>query len=406
MFSHEIAQNKILQWSLGALVFVYYVVLSSWIASPTVTTSALKTANYLCPVYFQSCEFFYFLEALPYGYSQSILYMAFFALLAWCVYLISQKAWKLVQLCLFPIFFWHSAIVLFASDNKSANYEYYLIAFGLVLLFFPHKEFFLKLTIVFFYTLSTVAKIHPSWIEGGYFNALRTGLPFFPDAYIPVLTNIVILMEMVGAWFLLSRNPILQRSAFVFFVIFHLYSGILVMYRYPATVLPFVLILFGPWYRYTPVPLDKKSLIGWSFLFLLFCLQISPKFIPGDEKLTMEGNKYGLYMFEANHQCFSREVTIYKDGTRVESVRGNAIARSRCQAYEYWFTLKKQCANKPTIDAIEWQFMHSINGGPFYKIVDVPNACALSFSAFNRNHWIKDSATAEVVGYPVRNIYK
>jgi len=331
--------------------------------------------------------------------------MAFFALLAWSVYLLSRKAWNAVQISLIPLFAWHTSIVFLAADNRSANYEYYLFAFGLILLFFPHKEFFLKFIIAFFYFLSTASKIHPSWIEGGYFTALRTGLPIFPDAYTPLFTNVVLIMEMVGAWFLLSRNMFLQRSALVFFAIFHLYSGILVMYRYPSTVLPFVLILFGPWYRYSFVPLDRKSIAAWIFVALLLCLQLSAKIIPGDEKLTLEGNKYGLYMFEANHQCFSEGRISFTSGEYEDFAKSNPIARSRCQPYDYWFSLKKMCEHNEEIEKIEWRFMHSINGGPFYKIVDVPNACDLSFSPIRHNEWIKTEKEAEIIGYPVKNVY-
>jgi hypothetical protein len=253
--------------------------------------------------------------------------------------------------------------------------------------------------------LSTSAKIHPSWIEGGYFTALRTGLPFFSDWSVPIVTNAVILAEMIGSWFLLSRNLKLQRIAFIFFVLFHLYSGILVGYRYPATVLTFVLIVFGPWYRYTPIPLNKKALAGWIFISLLLCLQLSPKLIQGDEKLTMEGNKYGLYMFDANHQCYSEAILYLKDGsTRVRSNK-SIIARDRCQPYEYWFHLKKICERDSTIDRIEWQFTHSINGGPFYQIVDVKNACNLTFNPIRHNEWIKTEKDSEIMGYPVKNVY-
>lgn len=405
MYSQEIAQSKVLQWSLGALMFVYFIVFSSWIASYSGTKEAIQNLDYVCPPYFQSCEVFYFLDALPYGYSQSLLYMAFFAIFAWCGYLFAQRAWLLIQVSLIPAFIWHALNILIITDNRGGNYEYYLMAFGLVLLFFPHKEFFLKLTLVFFYVLSTISKIHPSWIEGGYFTGLRTGLPFFPDWSIPLATNLVILMEMVGSWFLLSRNMILQRISFTFFTIFHLYSGILVMYRYPANVLPFLLILFGPWYRHTHVPLNRKSIVGWAFILLLLVLQFSPKFIPGDEKLTLEANKYGLYMFEANHQCISQGEYIMNDGTRHPFTTVSEIARSRCQPYSNWFRLKNKCEQDATIDRIEWRFDHSINGGPFYRIVDEQDACKLTFNAFEHNSWIQTSDTAKIIGYPVRNVY-
>ncbi len=405
MYSHEIAQSKVLQWSLGALMLVYFIVFSSWIASYAGTQFAIQSLNYICPPYFQNCEFFYFLDALPHGYSQSLLYMAFFATFAWCAYLFSQRAWMLIQLSLMPAFFWHALNALFITDHRGGNYEYYLMAFGLIVLFFPHKEFFLKLSLVFFYVLSTVAKIHPSWVEGGYFTALRTGLPFFPDWSIPLVTNFVIIMEMVGAWFLLSKNTVLQKTVFCFFVLFHLYSGILVMYRYPTNVLPFLLILFGPWYRYTPVPLDKKSLAGWIFILTLLFLQLSPKLIPGDEKLTLEANKYGLYMFEANHQCMSQGETVMHDGTRHPFTAVSEVARSRCQPYSYWFTLKKNCERNHSISHIVWRFDHSINGGPFYRIVDTQNACELTYDAFGHNEWIRTKDSAEIIGYPVRNVY-
>jgi len=405
MFSIEFAQSKVLQWSLGALVFVYFIVFYSWNTDATVSARMLESMRYVCPPYFQSCELFYFLDTLPDGYSQTILYMAFFGLLAWCAYFISEKAWRFAQLTLIPPFMWHAANVLLFTDNRSGNYEYYLISFGLILLFFPHKEFFLKFTIVFFYILSTAAKIHPSWIEGTYFTTLRTGLPLFPNWSIPLVTNVVILAEMIGSWFLLSQNKKFQRTAFIFFVLFHLYSGILVGYRYPATVLTFVLILFGPWYRYTPVPLDKKAFVGWVFILLIVCFQLSPKLIYGDEKLTMEGNKYGLYMFDANHQCFSEaKIHSYDGSIRVRSNR-SIIARDRCQPYEYWFPLKKMCEQDESIKQIEWQFTHSINGGPFYKIVDIQNACNLIYAPMRHNEWIKTEKDAEIMGYPVKNIY-
>ena len=405
MFSDEFRHSRILQWALGALLFGYYIVFDFWVRSNIFTREAYETLNYICPPFFQSCGSLYVFDALPQGYSQTILYMAFFAILAWCVYLLSTKEWNTVQLLLMPIFFWHAAHTLFFTDLTSGNYEYYLIAFGLVLLFLPHKEFFLKLTIVMFYMLSTVSKIYPSWIEGGYFTALRTGLPLTPDFAIPLLTNFVILLEMAGAWFLMAKNRHLQRTVLFLFILFHLYSGILVEYRYPATILPFLLIVFGPWYRFSEVPLDKKSIFGWLFIALLLLLQFSPKMIPGDEKLTAEGNKYGLYMFEANHQCFSEAKIHFTDGTVAEENMARAVARNRCEPYHTWFRLNQICTRVPGVEKIEWNFNHSLNGSPFYKIVDLENACGLEYKAFSHNPWILLQEEAEVVGYPVKNTY-
>ncbi len=407
MFSHEIQNSLVLKWSLGSLVFSYFIVFTGWHSSAATATIALSNLDYVCPRYFQSCEFFYFLQSLPYGYSQSIFYMGLFLIMAWSIYLMSQRAWAAAQQALIPLWVWHFGNVIFFTEIRSGNYEYYLIVFGFILLFLPHKEFFLKLSLVWFYTLSTLAKLHPSWIIGSYFSTLKTGLPLFPDWSIPLFTNTVILAEMIGSWFLLSSKPRLQKAAFYFFVFFHLYSGILVGYRYPATVLPFLLILCGPWYRYTPVPLTLKSLFGWGLILILLFLQISPKLIPGDEKLTLEGNKYGLYMFEANHQCFSHITINYRSAQNPDTiVQTSPNARHRCDPYETWFKLQNICKRNPSVQSIAWELNHSINGGPFYKIVNTKNACELPYHPFRHNDWIQTSETASIIGYPVKNFYR
>lgn len=406
MFSHEIESNKILQWALGALIFNYFLVFSVWVRDSLITPEAVSALWYRCPPYFQSCDVLYFLHALPDGYSQTIFYMCLFTLLLWVVYLLSQKEWRRAQIALLFPFAWHFLNVFVFTTLYAGNYEYYVFIFGVILLFLPHKEFFLKLSLVVFYMLSSFAKIHPAWIEGGYFTALKLGLPVFPDWSIPFWTNLVMGMEMVGAWFLFSKNQLLQRGVLLFFITFHLYSGIFVEYRYPATVLPFLLITFGPWYRHTPVPLDKRSMFAWGFFILLFFCQISPKLISGDEKLTLEGNQYGLYMFESNHQCISTVKTYYEDGTSIEGARVYVSARYRCDPYTHWFWLHQVCERNAAIQRMSWTFDHSINGGPFLRVVNVPDVCSLTYKPFSHNEWIKRfEDNPEIIGYPVQNYF-
>ncbi len=407
MFSGEFAESKVLQFALGALAFNYLIVFDFWIKLPEISLSAVDSFTHSCPPYFQSCDSLYIFEALPLGYSQTFFYMLLFGALLWVGYLLSEKKWREAQLVLIPFFIWHSLNVLFLTDTFSANYEYYVVGFGIIILFFPHKEFFLKLFVVMLYFLSTVSKIHPAWIEGGYFNNLSTGLPFFPDWSIPLWSNLIIFAEMVGAWFLLSGNKVWQRLALVFFVTFHLYSGILVEYRYPSTVLPMLLIIFGPWYRWSAIPLDRKSIIGWSFITLLVVLQFTPRLIiAGDEKLTLEGNKYGLYMFESNHQCVSETTFFRVDGSTSTRTRINTSARIRCNPYTYWFPLKELCERDETIEKISWKLDHSINGDAFLRIVDEEDVCKLEYKPLTHNEWIKTvSDKPEVIGWPVKNLF-
>jgi hypothetical protein len=239
-------------------------------------------------------------------------------------------------------------------------------------------------------------------VLGQYFTALKEGLPIFPFGTEALMTNLVIAMEMVGSWFLFSRNALVQRSVFAFFVVFHLYSGTLVGYRYPSTVMPPLLILFGPWFKAPEcVPINRNSVPGWLVMGALIFLQLIPHTIKGDEKFTMEGNFYGLYMFEANHQCYGG---ISRDGKRIWTL-AEVDALSRCDPYNVWFRAKHQfCADPNT--KYRMVLNHSINGEPFREIVNEPDLCALEYRPFNRNSWIKDETEAPAVARPVQNFFR
>jgi len=405
-FAKEFSTSKALQLCLGVSAFAYFIVFSSWIGRQSVTAKAVEDLSYRCQPYLQNCEVFYFLNALPQGYSQTTWYMFIFGVLVFIGYLLLKKKWLEASILLLIPYLWHTANTFIITDFARDNYEYYVVIFTSILLFFPHKEFFLKLSLVLFYVLSTFAKVHPAWITGGYFTNLQLGLPLFPNWSIPLLTNFVMFAELIGAWFLLSKHPWLQRTALTFFIIFHIYSGILVEYRYPATVLPMILAVFGPFYRWTPPPFTKRSLLGWSLVTLLVFLQLTPKMIPGDEKLTLEGNGYGLYMFDSNHQCVSEATYHYNNGQTETVSAASSLARNRCDPYRYWFFYNQICERYPDTERIAWTFDHSINGDDFLRIIDVEDVCSLQYKPFSRNEWIKThSDNPEAVGKPVKNIY-
>lgn len=402
----EIENTFLLQWAFGAILLTYFVSFFDYIKEHAITITAYEQNAYSCWSYFQNCGAYYFLEALPYGYSQSYLYLFFFGLMVLIVYLISRKDWVLAHLLLWPLFIWKVLVIFVLSASMGGNYDYYDIIFSFIMLVLPAKLFFLKVTFVTLYFFSTTIKIHEGWVLGTYFTSLKTGLPIFPDSLTPIITNLVIFMQMVGSWFLLSSRPVLQRTVLIYFLCFHFYSGILVHYRYITTAIPMLLILFGPYYTKTPVPSFPKAVFGWMMLFLLLLWQLIPFTISGDQKLTMEGNRFGLYMFEANHQCISVHTVTLTDGTTHEVTKESASARQRCDPYKYWFALQQICSRSTNVSRIAWTFDHSINGGPFYRIVDTANACDLTYRTFMHNDWIKrDTDMPPIIGYPVKNLY-
>ncbi len=153
--------------------------------------------------------------------------------------------------------------------------------------------------------------------------------------------------------------------------------------------------------------------------------------------MTLEGNKYGMFMFEANHQCIVTVGTYtdtspdplppnseVPDGSRCDSFfcrvkttyerRGSELlqteryesgtAWNRCYPYEWWSRYHHRCERTTSISKISLTIDHSINGGPFYRTVDAEDICSTPYEPFN-NTWIKGPPEAPIIGYPVTNTY-
>lgn len=427
----EIEQQPILQWMFGASLFYFFVNFFDWIQRSNVTATTAEQGRAVCWPFIEHCERLHLLDGLPQGYSQSTVYMLWYGVMAWIVYLMWKKQWVRAHMLLLAMFVWKVFIVLI-SYSTAGPYDYYHIVLTAVLLFAAHKEYFLKLSFVFMYFMSATIKFSPAWVLGTYFSTLEAGLPLIPRPLIIVATNIVIFGQIVEGWFLLSKHRLLQRIALWYATFFHLYSGIFVYYTYPSVALPPILILFGPLYRYTPAPFTRKAIIGWTIIVVIGLCQLLGFLVSPNRFLTLEGHRYGMFMFEANHQCrYTVETRVY--GTQPESsddsirctglycttensvrtengetvfTRSGESAGSwnRCDPYEVWARSRSYC-DEPGVVRIAMRFDHSINGGPFYRIVDEQSICDLEYKAFSHNAWIKLPPEAPVMGYPLRNAY-
>lgn len=366
----------------------------------------LTTNSYLpCFPHFQSCKIFLGqigLAAVPFGYTEAAVYALLFGLLVLgCYYLYAQKYVR-VHLIIIALLLFKILIAL--TNYGIGNFDYYDIAILLVFIAYPGRHDLVKLMFVILYFLASTIKIHSGWIAGTYFSSLYYGLPFVPETLIPLATNIVIVMQMIGCWLLLSNNRKLSNFVLWFFIFFHLYSTVLVGYRYPITSLLSLLIIFI-------INTNKEHLQNYSLTlkhFFFFCIvllfsvgQLIPYLIPGDHKITLEGNSYGLYMFEANHQCISR---VTNSITKKEDIQFSYDARNRCDPYAYLYRLQnKYCEGKDSL--LSWTFDHSINGESFIRIVNSQNLCSLQYKPFVHNEWILYGTSTQVIGKPYRNVY-
>lgn len=403
----EMEQDVLVRWFGGAILLGFIASYRGWQTSSTTTIRSIPGHNYECWPFFQNCADWIFLDAFPFAYSQMNFFMALFAMIVGAAVALAVGRIVLAHMLMLVLFI-SKVYLMLISFKYNANYDYYHTLFCILFLFIPHRRFFASLSIVMFYTLSTVAKVHPGWSLGLYFTAMQPGMPIFPKSIVPLMTNLVIFMEMVMAWCLFSRRVWLQRSVFAFFCLFHVYSGTLVGFHYPTIVMPTLIICFGPLFRpFDHIPLRASALPGWAVMAVLWGLQSIQLIIPGDVKLTLEGNFYGLYMFEANHQC-QFEVT-NQVGTRLLRV-SNTRARGRCDPWPVMDKAQGIFCDMPGVGGekpkLQFKQIHSINGGPFYQTINEPDLCSLTYKPFSHNEWIRDAGSAPIIGRPPMNLYQ
>jgi hypothetical protein len=204
-FINEIRQDVALRLFGGAILIGFVATFAGWQMNKATTIQGIEQGLSTCWPFYQDCFSLIFLETLPNGYSQTIVFMGLFIFILLGAYALLARRIVLAHVCIFILF---AAKMYFTIINYdyNANYDYYHTTFAVIYLFMPYKRFFGSLSVVFLYFLSTATKIHPGWLMGTYFSTLQTGLPIFPDATIPVWTGIVIFMEMIGTWFLFSKH--------------------------------------------------------------------------------------------------------------------------------------------------------------------------------------------------------
>lgn len=380
----EIETSPMLQAFMYWCFFSFVVSFASWIGSGYTG----KYSNLPCWPHFQNCKDILPLTPFPYGYSENVLYTLLLAIITYGLYSLYKKEYRQAYYSIAILWLWKLFVI--SVTYGIGNYDYYDLIIITTFLFISSKRHHLRLVFIILYFLASTIKIGDGWILGTYFTSLQSGLPFIPDSLIPLSVNVVTIFQMVGSWFLLSKNEKVFNFARLFFIFFHLYSTTLVGFRYPVTSLFLTIILFGIEKEgrttFQDLKLSYKHLGFYVFILLLFVLQLTGPMIAGNQKITLEGNNYGLYMFEANHQCISSYTLYTKDKTKKEYQFANAVARNRCDPYILMKRLQRRCLSDVT--KISWTLDSSIDGGPLYRIVDTPDVCKLSFKAFTHNEWI------------------
>jgi hypothetical protein len=387
------AQVNDLYSSTIVRAFAYWFVVSSIFSFNSLNGDGVFTSG-KCWAFFLSCKHILTILPKPYGYGESILFSTLLGILFLTAYLLHQKRFIQAHLLLLCILIC-KYIFLFFSGSLG-NYDYYDIILQTVFFIATNEIWTLRVSFLFLYFLAGTIKIHEGWIAGTYFTTLYLGAPLIATTLVPFFTNLVTIMQVGGAFLSLHSNTIIRKLSCIYILIFHLYSTILVEYRYPITTIPLVLILFflkDTTYEnnntYTLENIRKRLLYkNGAFLILMGCLLVLQLFplvaIRGGQKLTLEGNDYALFMFEANHQFIST----LKNGTTTLETWATYSANYRISISHELAELKnKYC--KSAGKSYAWYLDHSVNGADFLRIVDGVDICKVTYQPFSHNNWIK-----------------
>jgi hypothetical protein len=402
----EIPRSRGLQGLYWALLVGFAVSFAGWLNSRAATHASTLDGWFFCPPWFQGCESWYPVSTLPESYGLETLFAILFATLTASAIAAYQSRWTLAHLLLWPATLWKLAYLGLFNYNVTFEFEYFHVPVVLAFLIVPRKLYFARRIWVLMCFLAAGMKFDDTWILGTYFTSLELGMPWVPDRLAIFACWAVIAMELVTPWLLLS--PIRRRrlSALGIWLAFHVYSLILVGFEYPLYCVPVLLALFLPEPEADDhVPLRRKrELAGWAILAALFVLQSLPTLISGfDKKYTLQGKKFGVNMFIANYQCMNEFQISNSGGERRSEVRSSVSAVIRCDPYYWYHRLKWLCRQ----GQVDWRLLSSVNGGPFYEIVNQKNACALDYKIFAKNEWLRlPEEGAIIAGYPEKNVLR
>lgn len=405
----EIESSTRLQWIFWALwgIVIFDISIISYGPIP-------EGEPPLCWEHISNCSSLLFTSVLPLSYLYTKMTAILLLFLFFTCFFAMRKNWLLACTLLSGVvvgkFIWN----MFIFDQATSNFDYFLFIPALTFLFSRSKIQNLRFLWSLLYLFAALVKLDEGWIMGTYFTSLVAGLPFVPDSTIPIVTNLTIIFELLGSLGLISRNPRWATLSLWAWTGFHLYSAILVGYMYPIRCLAFLWAIFGSFNpiqvmesrQYKPALRGIGCLVGIYFTVA----NILPWLISTNPHETFEGLNYSFHMFDANHQCLSRYKRYNHDDQLLEEREfGSSNPMARCYPQFVLQKLKRMYCGDQVLGEkyrVEWEMMHSKDGGPFYKIVHVQDACIIEFRAFRHNSWITTQGEgARLVGYPERNYF-
>jgi hypothetical protein len=299
--SSEVDEDPRLKMIAATLLLYFYVTFYNWWHnSVSLSTRGTDTFDYAPTWLFRDSRWLIFLDNYQTKVYLYVLGMlALIALLA--LFYLRSSTFSLTVMA----FLWCNKLLFYLMDLRLfANFHHLHLFYTLLFLVSASKLRFFRLTLAFSYFASGFIKLTPSWLHGEYFNSIPGKLPLLPkdDWIVTAASAGVILLEFLGPLCWLSRKAWVRYGSVALFVLFHVYSGLLVGFKYTTLMLPLVLSTFLRFdqplmagYHYV-----RRDLVPWSLLSLSMLGSVYHFLLPGDVRLTGEGKYFGVFMFDAN----------------------------------------------------------------------------------------------------------
>lgn len=282
-------------------------------------------------------------------------------------------------------------LTIFVLDFRLMG-NYHMIGFYFALLFVINPApATLQLLFCLVYFFAGLLKTNVEWLSG---SALYGEIPGLHGSALPFATGFVLVMEIFGAWLLLSRKTFARWSIFGALVTFHLLSTFVVGFFYPAVML--TLLLFFPFCWQAGIDFDFRDLKApqATVLAIILVFQLIPTFLKYPS-LTGEGRFLALNMFDAKAKCAVTMRERKAEGLETE-IPNPFLAigfRIGCDPYLYFSHLKNLCSKNPEKQYALYMQIRG-NHDLFYPVmVAESNMCRgdVKYSWWQHNPWIQIS---------------
>lgn len=229
------------------------------------------------------------------------------------------------------------AAVQISDYRFSGNYHYMHHVVTFVFLLMPEKSMMIRFCLVLFYFFAGFLKFDLEWLSGA---ALINPVRWVPRWLMDWMLIFVIYLEVLLAWFLLSRRWYFKYSVLVSYILFHVFSYFVVGYFYPLLMLSLLTVFLVDRQDFQ----WPRSWLNWGLVIILSLANLYPHVFERQSALHGRGRLLSLNMLDAMTHCRNIFYIRFKDRT-LEYIRDPLArdVRGRCDYTTVFDKAKELC---------------------------------------------------------------